>query len=136
MKVDGVETGRCGLGLALLVGVHKDDVEADAAKLAKKLANVRLFNDSEGKINLSLLDLEGAGSVLAVSNFTVYGDTQKNRRPSFMESAPSEWGRELFDLFVKELRSCGLHVETGTFGAHMEVALVNDGPVTVIVDTA
>ena len=135
MTVDGAETGRCELGLLLLVGVHRDDTEADAAKLAKKLANVRLFNDAQGKINLSLLDLAGAGSVLAISNFTVYGDTQKNRRPSFVESAPFERGRELFDLFVAQLRGCGLHVETGTFGAHMEVALVNDGPVTVIVDT-
>jgi D-tyrosyl-tRNA(Tyr) deacylase len=111
-------------------------METHAAKLAEKLANLRIFSDPEGKMNLSILDCAPHGSpqVLAISNFTVYGDTKKNRRPSFVESAPYERGRELFDIFVARLREIGLATETGEFGADMQVSLVNDGPVTVIVD--
>jgi len=126
----------------LLVGVHRDDTAAQAKKLADKLANLRIFSDHEGKMNLSLMDFpspDGAPTpfeydVLAVSNFTVYGDTKKNRRPSFAESAPYEQGSELFDRFVAELRALGIGVQTGVFGANMQVAIINDGPVTVIVD--
>ena len=140
--MDGREVGRCGYGLALLVGVHRDDAEAHAKKMAEKIANLRIFGDHEGKMNLSLMDFpspEGAptqfeNDVLAVSNFTVYGDTKKNRRPSFVESAPYDKGSELFDMFVSELRSLGIGVQTGVFGANMQVALINDGPVTVVVD--
>jgi D-tyrosyl-tRNA(Tyr) deacylase len=142
VSVDGREVGRCGYGLMLLVGVHRNDTEAEAKKLAGKIANLRIFGDPEGKMNLSLLDFpagEGAGcrfeyDVLAVSNFTVYGDTRKNRRPSFVESAPYEEGRALFDRLVAELRALGIDVQTGVFGANMAVSLINDGPVTVIVD--
>jgi D-tyrosyl-tRNA(Tyr) deacylase len=134
VSVDGREIGRCGFGLLLLVGVHVEDTEANAVKLADKLANLRIFNDEAGKMNLSLLDFQPDYDVLAVSNFTVYGDTKKNRRPSFVESAPFDKGRELFDRFVFELRKTGIAVQTGEFGANMSVALVNDGPVTVIVD--
>lgn len=142
VSVDGREVGRCGQGLMLLVGVHKDDTEAHARKLAEKLATLRIFSDPEGKMNLSLLDFpshEQAPTrfeydVLAVSNFTVYGDSKKSRRPSFSESAPYDKGSDLFDLFVKELRNLGIGVQTGVFGANMQVALINDGPVTVIVD--
>ncbi|AIE83941.1 D-aminoacyl-tRNA deacylase [Fimbriimonas ginsengisoli] len=142
VSVDGREVGRCGYGLMLLVGVHKNDTPAEAKKMAGKISNLRIFADPEGKMNLSLLDFpnENAGAsrfeydVLAVSNFTVYGDTKKNRRPSFVESAPYEEGRALFDCFVAELRALGIDVRTGVFGANMAVSLVNDGPVTVIVD--
>jgi D-tyrosyl-tRNA(Tyr) deacylase len=120
-------------GLVLLVGIHRDDTEAEAKKLADKIANLRVFNDSDGKINLSLIDSQGH-DVLAVSNFTVYGDTKKSRRPSFVESAPYDRGKELFDLFVSSLRALGFKVPTGVFGADMAVTLTNDGPVTVIVD--
>lgn len=140
VRVDGKEVGRCGYGLLLLVGVHRNDTEAEASKLASKIAGLRIFNDAEGRINLSLLDFPAPHGfeydVLAVSNFTVYGDARKNRRPSFVESAPFEQGRALFDRFVEALRGTGVAVQTGEFGAHMEVALINDGPVTVIVDVA
>jgi len=143
VRVDGKEVGRCGYGLLLLVGVHRQDTEADAKKLAHKIANLRIFADAEGKMNLSLLDFPASEaptpvydySVLAVSNFTVYGDARKNRRPSFVESAPYEAGKTLFDRFVEDLRATGLEVQTGVYGANMEVALINDGPITVIVET-
>ncbi|HSI74162.1 MAG TPA: D-aminoacyl-tRNA deacylase, partial [Fimbriimonas sp.] len=124
--------GRCGTGFLLLVGVHKNDTETDAVRLADRIAGLRILNDGDGKMNLALADV--SGSVLAVSNFTVYGETKKNRRPSFAESASFDVGRALFDRFVTALRDKGIVVETGIFGAHMDVSLVNDGPVTVIVD--
>lgn len=143
VSVDGKEVGRCGFGLLLLVGVHRDDTEADAAKLADKVAKLRIFNDEAGKMNLALVDFPNSHpegpkfeyDVLAISNFTVYGDAEKNRRPSFTDSAPFEQGRELFNRFVFELRQLGIDVQTGVFGAHMEVALINHGPVTLVIDT-
>jgi D-tyrosyl-tRNA(Tyr) deacylase len=137
VTVDGREVGRCGYGLLLLVGVHRDDTTEDAVKLASRISTLRIFNDEAGKMNLSLLDFQEDDEydVLAVSNFTVYGDTAKNRRPSFVASAPFEQGSELFDAFVAALRDTGVPVQTGQFGAHMHVAMVNDGPVTVILDT-
>jgi D-tyrosyl-tRNA(Tyr) deacylase len=122
------------------VGIHKDDTESAAEKLASKIANLRIFNDHEGKMNLSLLDFPHPNGgfendVLAVSNFTVYGDAKKSRRPSFTDSAPYDTGETLFEAFVRALRAIGLRVQTGEFGADMQVALVNDGPVTVIVET-
>ena len=120
-------------GLVLLVGVHRNDTDEQAKKLAEKLVNLRIFNDGDGKMNLSLLEVPGS-NCLAVSNFTVYGETKKSRRPSFIESAPFEKGKELFDRFVFHLRAQGFSVPTGVFGADMEVILSNDGPVTVIVD--
>lgn len=151
VTVDGREVGRCGYGLALLVGVHKNDTEADAKRLAEKISTLRIFNDAEGKMNLALVDFpiptsgEIGGAprrtgvrfeydVLAVSNFTVYGDAKKNRRPSFTESAPFADAQELFDLFVSHLRGLGVGVQTGVFGAHMSVSILNDGPVTLVVD--
>ena len=138
VRVDGMETGRCGPGLMLLVGVHREDEPSNASKLAEKLANLRIFNDAEGKMNLSLLDFPAPHGfehgVLAVSNFTVFGDATKSRRPSFGSSAPFEKGQTLFDEFVNKLRATGIEVQTGVFGAHMQVSLINDGPVTVIVD--
>ncbi|GMV89003.1 MAG: D-aminoacyl-tRNA deacylase [Chthonomonas sp.] len=136
--VGGQVVGSCGQGLCLLVAAHRNDTVADAEKLANKTAHLRIFSDAQGKMNLSLLDLVGAGvgvGVLAVSNFTVYGDAAKQRRPSFMDAAPYEEGQVLFDCFVSRLRAIGLPVQTGVFGTHMEVGLVNDGPVTLILES-
>ncbi|MCX7798945.1 MAG: D-aminoacyl-tRNA deacylase [Fimbriimonadales bacterium] len=134
--VDGKVVGRCGKGLLALVAAHRDDGPNEAAKMADRLWGLRIFNDEDGRINVALKDLPDSGEakVLAVSNFTVYGDTARNRRPSFSESAPFERGRELFDRMVEELRRLGCRVETGVFGAHMEVQAACNGPVTVIVD--
>lgn len=121
-----------GVGLTVLVGVHKDDTEEDAQKLADRIAGMRVFNDDDGKINLALKSV--GGEVIAVSNFTVYGDASQ-RRPSFTNSAGFEKGRELFDTFVEELRALDVTVHTGEFGAEMRVAICNEGPVTLVVDT-
>jgi D-aminoacyl-tRNA deacylase len=142
VTVDGREIGRCGQGLVLLVGVHKDDTKENAEKLAIKIANVRIFNDHEGKMNLSLLDFPMNGlpdapleyDVLAVSNFTVYSDANKSRRPSFTDSAKFEIAEALFNHFVDHLRRQRVDVQTGRFGADMRVSIVNDGPVTIILD--
>ncbi len=133
VEVDGKVVGSSGIGLLILVAAHRDDTDANASKMADKIQGLRIFNDDAGKMNLALADVNG--SVLAVSNFTVYGETSKNRRPSFIGSAPYEEGRVLFDKMVDELRARDVKVETGIFGADMKVSLVNDGPVTVIVET-
>lgn len=132
VNVDGATVGRCGVGLLVLVAAHRDDTEANADKLADRVAGLRIFSDAEGKMNLSLADVEG--SVLAISNFTLYGDATKNRRPSFIESAPYADGERLYEAFVAALARRGVPVETGVFGAHMDVSLVNDGPVTIVLD--
>lgn len=136
VRVGGSVVGRCGPGLLVLVAAHRLDTEADARKFADRVQGLRVFGDSNGKMNLSLKDLppSDAPQVLAVSNFTVYGDTASGRRPSFVESAPYDRGESLFSSFVDALRALGVTVETGVFGAHMEVASVNDGPVTVLID--
>jgi len=121
-----------GNGLVVLVGVHRDDTVEDARKLADRIAGMRIFPDAQGKMNVALAD--ASGSVLAVSNFTVYGDASQ-RRPSFTLSANYDVGMELFDHFVQELRQLGVSVETGEFGAEMRVAICNEGPVTLVVDT-
>ena len=125
--------GACDTGLVVLTCVSKDDVEADAKRLADRIAKLRIFNDAEGKLNLALDDV--GGEVLAISNFTVYGETAKNRRPSFAASAGFDKARDLFDLFVARMKELDVPVQTGTFGAQMEVELINDGPVTVIVES-
>lgn len=134
--VEGEVVGRCGLGLLVLVAAHRDDTLKEAAKLADRISGVRLFSDEEGKINRSLKDLgEGdAPRILAVSNFTIYGDASKNRRPSFTASAPYDQGKTLFDAFVAALRAFDIATETGVFGADMRVEVVNDGPVTIIIE--
>lgn len=142
VSVDGREVGRCGYGLMLLVGVHREDTEAIVSKAAEKVTTLRIFSDEEGKMNRALIDFVADGDpnggyeydILAVSNFTVYGDARKSRRPSFTESAGYELGQVLFDHFVRELRGRGVRVQTGVFGADMQVALVNDGPVTIVLD--
>lgn len=138
VSVGGREVGRCGPGLLLLVGVHREDTELEAAKLADKILGLRIFNDPEGRMNLAIRDFpEPQGGyeleILAISNFTVYGDA-KGRRPSFTLSAPYEKAQSLFERFAAGLRSLGASVQTGEFGADMRVSLVNDGPVTLVVD--
>ena len=138
VSVGGREVGRCGPGLLLLVGIHCDDTEAEAKLLADRVLGLRIFKDPQGKMNLAIRDFpQLAGGfeleILAVSNFTVYGDA-KSRRPSFTASAPFEAGRTLFDRFVREVRHLGGAIQTGEFGADMRVSLVNDGPVTLVVD--
>lgn len=126
--------GEVGTGLLVLVGVTHDDTPEQAAYLAGKLAGLRVFEDSEGRMNRSLADV--GGSVLAVSQFTLYGDCRKGRRPSFDAAAGPEHARQLYDRLVGDLRGLGVPVETGVFQAHMRVELVNDGPVTILLDTA
>lgn len=137
VAVKGKTVGYCASGLLLLVGAHKDDGDPDAVKLADRVLGLRIFGDADGKMNLALSDFAGSSepNVLAISNFTVYGETSKNRRPSFTSAAPYAEGERLFGRFVDEMRRLGLRVETGVFGAHMDVSLVNDGPVTVILET-
>lgn len=134
VEVDGDIVGSCGRGLLLLVGVHKQDTPVEAKKLADKLSKLRIFNDPEGKMNLAISQLADPPEILAVSNFTVYGDSKGQNRPSFMESAGFEHGKQLFEQFVLELKTVGIKVETGEFGADMRVTLVNDGPVTLVID--
>jgi D-tyrosyl-tRNA(Tyr) deacylase len=126
-------TGQISKGLVLLVGVTHQDTEEDAAFLADKIANLRIFEDEAGKMNLSLLDV--GGEILSVSQFTLYGDCRKGRRPNFMEAARPEQANLLYDRFNGLLREKGIKVETGIFGAMMDVELINDGPVTLIVES-
>jgi D-tyrosyl-tRNA(Tyr) deacylase len=129
--------GHIGKGLLLLAAIHREDTVEKIEKCADRCAGLRIFNDDEGKMNLSLADLRERGEevgILAVSNFTVYGDANKSRRPSFIGSAGYDDGREGFHRFVKALESTGIKVHTGEFGADMQVSLVNDGPVTLIVE--
>lgn len=128
VSVDGREISRIGRGLLLLVGVEKEDGEEQAASLAKKIAEMRVFEDDAGKMNLSARDV--GGEVLAVSQFTLCADLRKGRRPGFDDAAPPDAARALFARFAEILRGHGLTVKEGAFGAHMRVALVNDGPVT------
>ncbi len=131
--VEGSVVGEIGAGLLILLGVAKPDTAADAEYLADKILNLRIFSDVEGKMNRSLLDIQG--SLLVVSQFTLYGDCRKGRRPGFDAAAPAEQARALYESFVEIARRSGLRVETGVFQAHMEVALVNDGPVTLMLET-
>jgi D-tyrosyl-tRNA(Tyr) deacylase len=122
-----------GAGLLLLVGVARGDGEAEADWLAEKVAGLRIFNDGDGKMNLSLKDI--GGEILAVSQFTLLADTRKGKRPSFINAAPPEEAEPLFDYFCERLRGVGVgSVKTGSFGAMMDVALVNDGPVTIVLE--
>jgi D-aminoacyl-tRNA deacylase len=131
--VEGKVTGEIGPGLMVLVGVGRDDADSVAAAMAGKVAKLRIFDDGQGKMNLSLRDTGGA--VLAVSQFTLYGDTHGQRRPSFLGAAPADKGKAGYEEFVRALRELGVRVETGIFQAHMEVELVNDGPVTILIDS-
>lgn len=133
VTVGGGLKGKVGRGLLLLVGVGPEDTEENARFLADKCANLRIFEDEAGKMNLSLLNVEG--QALVVSQFTLYGDCKKGRRPSFVGAAPPEMADKLYLKFVDFLRELGVHVETGEFGAHMMVSLTNDGPVTLMLES-
>jgi D-tyrosyl-tRNA(Tyr) deacylase len=131
VRVEGNPVGSIGVGLLVLAAVERGDGEAQAAWCARKVGEVRIFPDGEGKMNASIRDV--GGSVLAVSQFTLVGDLRKGTRPSFSDAAPPEEARALFDRFVALMRGSGLRVETGVFQAMMEVELVNDGPVTLVI---
>ncbi len=126
-------SGKIGRGLLILLGVKSDDHEEDARALADKIANLRIFEDEAGKMNFSLL--ETGGEALVISNFTLYGDCRKGRRPSFTEAAPGAQAEPLYKFFGEMLTRAGVQVQYGEFGATMEVALVNDGPVTLILES-
>lgn len=132
VTVDDQTVGSIGAGLCVLVGVTHDDTEATARKLASKLYRLRIFTDDAGKMNRSVANIEG--QVLIVSQFTLYGDARKGNRPSFGQAAAPDHAEPLVDLLVAELRLLGCPVETGRFGADMSVALVNDGPVTLVLE--
>ena len=131
--VEGRATGEIGAGLVVLLGVGQGDTPAAAAYLAEKTAQLRIFNDAQGKMNVSLL--ESGGAALVVSQFTLYGDVSRGRRPGFDRAAPPADARLLYEEYVRCLRATGVRVETGVFQAHMEVELVNDGPVTILLDS-
>jgi len=133
VDVDGKTVGQIGRGFLALIGIGRDDTEEDATALAGKIAGLRVFNDDAGDMNLGLADVDGA--VLAVSQFTLHGDARKGRRPSFIDAAPGEVAKPLFERLVTLLRREGLEVSTGVFGAQMRVSLVNEGPVTILLDS-
>ncbi|PRR93344.1 MULTISPECIES: D-aminoacyl-tRNA deacylase [unclassified Bacillus (in: firmicutes)] len=133
VKVEEEITGAINEGYLVLVGVTHEDTEEDVLYLAEKLAHLRIFEDENGKMNHSLLDVKG--SVLSVSQFTLYGDTRKGRRPNFMKAAKPDAANSLYECFNKALREKGIHVETGRFGAMMDVSLTNSGPVTIWMDS-
>ena len=133
VKVDGATVGRLGAGLTVLLGVARDDTPQDADYLAAKIVHLRIFSDDAGKMNRALIDAGGA--MLVVSQFTLQGDCRKGRRPSFVNAAPPEKGEALYRHFIDQVRQMGVPVQTGRFGAMMDVALVNDGPVTLVVDS-
>lgn len=133
VKVDGEVTGKIDKGYVLLVGITHTDTEEDVDYVAKKIANLRLWEDEEGKMNRSILEV--GGDILSVSQFTLYGDTKKGRRPSFINAARPEQAEPLWQSFNEKLKEQGLQVQTGIFGAMMDVELVNDGPVTIIVES-
>jgi len=132
VAVDGVERGAVGRGFLALVGVAHEDDAAAARKLAAKTARLRVFADEAGLMNLALGDVSGA--VLAVSQFTLYADTRRGNRPSFTGAAAPEQGEAVYEAYVEALRAEGVPVETGVFGAHMQVELLNDGPVTILLE--
>lgn len=134
VRVNAWTTGEIGMGLLVLLGVGHDDTETDATYLAEKIAGLRIFEDHDGKMNRSVLDV--GGSVLAVSQFTLYGDVRRGKRPSFDAAAPPDNARRLYELFVERIRATGLRCETGRFQEMMQVELVNEGPVTILLDSA
>ena len=133
VRVEGRTVGEIGPGLLVLLGVARDDEERDALYLVEKVLSLRVFEDAEGRMNLALA--EAGGALLVVSQFTLYGDARKGRRPSWFDAAPPELARTLYEFFNTEARARGARAETGSFQAMMEVELVNDGPVTILLDS-
>ncbi|HEY4961129.1 MAG TPA: D-aminoacyl-tRNA deacylase [Terriglobales bacterium] len=133
VKVNGELTGKIAEGLLVLLGVAQEDAESDAEYLAEKITGLRIFEDEQGKMNRSVVDIGGA--VLAVSQFTLFGDVRKGKRPSFDAAARPERAQTLYEYFVERIRALGLHCETGRFQQIMEVELVNQGPVTILLDS-
>jgi len=133
VKIKNQIIGEINKGLLVLIGIKADDTEKDVKFLTEKILNLRIFPDKEKKMNLSLLDIQG--EILIVSQFTLYGNCRKGRRPSFAQAAPPEIAEKLYEKFVKEIKKSGLKVKTGKFGAMMAVELINDGPVTIILET-
>lgn len=133
VSVDGETVGRIDAGLAVLLGVAVDDRPEDARRLAEKTVQLRIFSDAEGRFNLSLLD--SGGAALVISQFTLLADTRKGRRPSFVKAAPPEIAEPLVEAYEDALREHGIEVASGRFGAHMAVEIINDGPVTIVLDT-
>lgn len=133
VSVDGQVVGEIGPGLLVLLGVGRSDSRPDAEYLAEKIAGLRIFEDGDGKMNLGVA--EAGGAVLAVSQFTLYGDVRRGKRPSFDSAARPENARELYEHFAAEIRRCGLRCETGQFQAMMSVSLTNEGPVTILLDS-
>ncbi|MEK6287161.1 MAG: D-aminoacyl-tRNA deacylase [Acidobacteriota bacterium] len=133
VEVGGEIVGEIGAGFLVLLGIAGDDANTDADYLAEKIVNLRVFDDDEGKMNRSLL--ETAGAMLVVSQFTLYGDVRRGRRPSYSDAAEPEKANELYEYFVERVRSFGVKVETGVLQATMKVSLVNDGPVTMLLDS-
>ena len=134
VSVDGNMVGTIGPGMMILLGVEKDDSEKDVAYVAEKITGLRIFEDSSGKMNLSIKDTEG--EILVVSQFTLYGDCRKGRRPSYVRAAGGDFAKRFYELFIAELSERGIPVETGVFGAAMDVHIVNCGPVTLLVDSS
>src|SRR5579862_5378730 len=134
VTVENKVVGEIGTGLLVLLGVGSNDSSADADYLAEKIIGLRIFEDADGKMNLPVADVNGA--LLVVSQFTLYGDTRRGKRPSFDAAAPPEKARELYDYFVGKIRAAGLRCETGVFQASMQVKLVNHGPVTILLDSS
>ncbi|WP_303969301.1 D-aminoacyl-tRNA deacylase [Sporosarcina ureae] len=133
VTVGGEITGAISTGYVLLVGITHDDTEQDANYIANKIAGLRIYEDDEGKLNHSINEVNGA--ILSVSQFTLYGNVQKGRRPSFIDAAKTDVAEPLWEYFNEQLRGHGLHVETGQFGAMMDVQLTNDGPVTLMIES-
>lgn len=133
VSVDGNVIGKIDKGFNVLIGLSKDDNLDDLNYIKDKIINLRVFHDENDKMNLSLLDVNG--DILAISQFTLYGDCRKGRRPNFMEAKGGDEAKELYDEFIKLLRLSGLKVETGEFGAEMKVEIINDGPVTILLDS-
>ncbi|MEK4386637.1 D-aminoacyl-tRNA deacylase [Solibacillus sp. FSL W7-1464] len=133
VTVDGQVTGAIQKGYVLLVGITHSDTEEDINYVAKKITDLRIWEDEDGKMNRSILD--AGGDILSISQFTLYADTRKGKRPSFVEAARPEQAKPLWEAFNEQLKANGLHVETGVFGAMMDVALINDGPVTITIES-
>lgn len=133
VKVDGSSVGQIDAGLLVLLGVAQDDTESDADYLAEKISGLRVFEDPDGKMNLSVLD--SGGAILAVSQFTLFGDVRRGKRPSFDAAARPELAKRLYEYFVERVQTAGVRCETGTFQAMMQVELINEGPVTILLDS-